>query len=342
MRCGLKSQITNRKLQMAGQRGYMLITLMLAFTLIAVAMLAVLPNVKQQLQRDREDELRHRGTMYMRAIQHYYKRMGSYPNRIEDLENSNHVRFLRRRYKDPLSWDPQTRKERDFRVLHLQDVMLNNGPVLGQTPGLGGQSGPGGLQRPGGAQSAFGQMQTAGGLPPPQSGLQNQNNNTASSDSPDSSAGNASGSANPDSSGSGNPNSPNPSAASSGPNPGSPGPNGQTFGGGAIMGVASSNKKDKTIREFNKKTHYYDWYFIYDRSMDTGGLLVGPWQPLSISGGGLGQPIGGSGIGQGMGTQGQPQGFSQPGFGQSQNPASPSPQNPPFQQNPNQSPPDSQ
>ena len=106
----VKSQITNRKVQMRGQRGYMLITLMLLFTLIAIAALAVLPAVHQQWQRDREDELRHRGTMYMRAIQHYYRKLGRYPNSIDDLENSNHIRYLRKRYKDPITgqddWKP--------------------------------------------------------------------------------------------------------------------------------------------------------------------------------------------------------------------------------------------
>ena len=57
----------------------MLITLMLAIALITIALLAVLPDLKQQIKRDREDELRHRGTSYMRAIQHFYKKFGRYP-----------------------------------------------------------------------------------------------------------------------------------------------------------------------------------------------------------------------------------------------------------------------
>jgi type II secretory pathway pseudopilin PulG len=56
------------------ERGYMLITLMLAFALIAIGLLAVLPEIGQQIRRDREEELRHRGTSYMRAIQHFYKK----------------------------------------------------------------------------------------------------------------------------------------------------------------------------------------------------------------------------------------------------------------------------
>ena len=159
-------EITNYKLQNpnTAQRGYMLITLMLALALITIAMLAVLPEMKQQINRDREEEMRHRGTAYMRAIQHFYKKFGRYPTRVEELENTNNLRFLRKRYKDPMNPDPVTGKERDFKFLHQTDISLNNGPVLGQTPGqnvLGGQgglSGQGGL----GTQGGLGGLQ--GGL----------------------------------------------------------------------------------------------------------------------------------------------------------------------------------
>ncbi len=134
----------------------MLITLMLFLALLAVAALAVLPEMTQQIKRDREEEMCHRGTQYMRAIQRFYKKVGRYPTSIEDLEKTNNVRYLRRRYKDPLSVDPETHKERDFKLLHMQDVSLNNGPVmpgatmLGQNGLTGGQNG---------LQGALGQMQ---------------------------------------------------------------------------------------------------------------------------------------------------------------------------------------
>src|ERR1700687_417104 len=117
------------------QRGYMLITLMLALALIAIGLLTVLPEISQQIRRDREEEMRHRGTAYMRAIQHFYKKFGRYPSRIEELENTNNLRFIRKRYKDPINRDPATGHERDFKLLHQTDISLNNGPVLGPTPG---------------------------------------------------------------------------------------------------------------------------------------------------------------------------------------------------------------
>lgn len=336
------------------QRGYMLISLMLIFALMAVALLAVLPSVKQQVQRDREDELRHRGTMYMRAIQHFYKKVGRYPTSVEELEQSNHIRYLRKRYKDPMSWDSQTHKERDFKFLHMQDVMLNNGPVLGGAPRLGGLPGAGGLpnggpQGPGGLQGGLGQMQQLGGVQAlggmqQQSPVQSQANNPGNTDTSGSSnPGDAQGPSGSDSSGSSNPNNPT-GTPTPGSGTGGPGPKGQVFGGGAIVGVASTNKKDKAIHEFNKKSHYTDWYFIYDPSMDRGGLLIGPWQPISIAGGGLGQPIPGApGTGQQPGVAQSQGGFGQSGLGQpgrlGQSPNQ-NPQDQQVQQNPGDNPPD--
>src|SRR5271157_2848963 len=141
------------------QRGYMLITLMLALALIAIGLMAVLPDIKQQVQRDREEELRHRGTAYMRAIQHFFKKFGRYPTRVEELENTNNLKFLRKRYKDPMSTDPKTGKEKDFKLLHQQDISLNNGPLL---PGQSGIPGQGGLPGQGGVPGALGSM--PGGL----------------------------------------------------------------------------------------------------------------------------------------------------------------------------------
>ncbi len=160
----------------------MLITLMLLVALMSIALLAVLPRIRQQVQRDRELELQHRGTAYMRAIQHFYKKFGRYPSRVEELENTNNLKFLRKRYKDPVNRDPATGKERDFKFLHQQDISLNSGPVLpGQTQGqppFGGQGGQppqgafggntpggfggGGFSGPGGAGSQLGEISHRG------------------------------------------------------------------------------------------------------------------------------------------------------------------------------------
>lgn len=66
--------------------------------------------------------------------------------------------------------------------------------------------------------------------------------------------------------------------ASSQPQPG--GPTGQptsgaNFGGGVVIGVASTSAK-KTIREFDHKNRYNQWLFFYHPAFDTGREIYGP------------------------------------------------------------------
>jgi type II secretory pathway pseudopilin PulG len=326
------------------QRGYMLITLMLALALITIAMLTVLPEIGQQIRRDREEEMRHRGTAYMRAIQHFYKKFGRYPTRVEELENTNNLRFLRKRYKDPINRDPATGQEKDFKLLHQTDIALNNGPVLGLTPGqnlLPGQGGPQGPGPLGGLQGGLGGPQGALGAFGAQPGGLQQTASAGTQNPVGGDPGNSSGNASSGNASSGNASSGNPSDTegnSNSPGSNSPGSsnsnspfNGPTFGGGPILGVASTSKA-KSIRVFYDKNHYNDWLFIYVPQGDRGGLLTGP---VSLNGptgnlGGLAPGAGGSLPGQ---APGQAQGVS---------PNASQPQSLPTQpaQNPGQAPPE--
>jgi type II secretory pathway pseudopilin PulG len=263
------------------QCGYMMITLMLALAMITIALLTVLPDMKQQILRDREEEMRHRGTAYMRAIQHYYRKYNSYPATIEQLENTNNLRFLRKRYTDPMNRDPATGKERDFKILHPADISLNNGPVLGATPAPGGPL----------VQT----VQPTGGSPAQPI---NPTSGNPSSDNPSDAAG--------------NPNSPG-SPSTSNPSSGS-GFNGPTLGGGPIVGVASLSK-GKTIHVFYGKNRYKDWLFIYAPQFEhgAGGLLKGPVNPNmpspNLNGGNLNPAANTPGFG---GSANPSQGFSNP------------------------------
>lgn len=184
MRRGLKLRNYEITKLPISQRGYMMITLMLALALMTIALLTVLPAIRQQILRDREEEMVHRGTAYMRAIQHFYKKFGRYPSRVEELENTNNLRFLRKRYTDPMNRDPVTGKERDFKFLHQQDISLNNGPVLGQTPGQSGSSGFGGAQGSGGVGGLGAQPQTgSSGAQTPASGDSGNSSSGGTSDS---------------------------------------------------------------------------------------------------------------------------------------------------------------
>ncbi|MGE5206802.1 MAG: hypothetical protein ACM3PW_14385 [Chlamydiota bacterium] len=229
-----------------------MLAIILMLALIVVAAAAAAPDIAMSIRREREAELIHRGTQYMRAIQHYYKQFGRYPMRIEDLENSNNMRYLRRRYKDPITG-------KDFRLLHFGEV--NMGAVRGMGGATGGIMGGAAAAA---LSGAFGQGSTAStgmfAQQPSGPGAQGMVGSPAGAQ-PGMTTGQ-------DQSG------------TSGMQGGiaSSQLSGTVFGGGPIIGVASTSHK-ASIREFNKKNHYNDWYFIYDPSMDRGGLVQGPAQP---------------------------------------------------------------
>jgi type II secretory pathway pseudopilin PulG len=224
------------------ERGYILLMMMLFVTLLAIFAAGIANNMAFEIKRDQETEMIHRGVQYSRAVRKYVKKVGRYPSRLEDLENTSNVRFLRKRYKDPLTG-------KDFKLLHQSDVQLGVAAGLaGATSAAQLASGLNG-QNLGGAQGLIAAQGIAAAAAQAQQQQQPLQNQDADTDAP-----NGHQSDNKDTLA------------------------GQQFGGGPIVGVASTSKK-KTIREFNKKNHYNQWQFIYDPTMDRGGLITTPAQP---------------------------------------------------------------
>src|SRR6266404_5154131 len=118
------------KLPSQNQRGYILLVLLLFVALLSIGMLSMVERIDSQIKRDREEELIHRGVQYSRAVRRYFKKFGRYPTRIEELESSNNLRFLRKRYKDPVTG-------KDFKPLHMTDVQISFNPAAasGLPPG---------------------------------------------------------------------------------------------------------------------------------------------------------------------------------------------------------------
>ena len=254
------------------EQGYILLSIMLLMTLMLIALSIEVPRIAQQIKRGKEEELIHRGEQYKIAIKRFLRKNGRYPASLEQLESSN-MRFLRKRYKDPM-----TGKD-DWRILHVGEVQLN--PVTGglTTPGQQGQmfgnSGSGGLfsnpASPGAdgktSGGATGVSAGAAGTGNQQSGLNQQ--------------------------------------------PGTqtfPVGGGNTqFGGAGVIGVASTSK-EKSIKELGGKDHYNEWPFAYDPRMDAqrgGQLPPGGQGGQGGLGGSFGSGQGGSG---GQGGQGGGQG----------------------------------
>src|SRR5436309_9653724 len=113
--------MTYRSPKRRSEQGYILLMLMLFITLLAIGAAAVAPSIAFQVKRDREEELIHRGVQYSRAIRRYVKKFGRYPARIEDLESTNNVHYLRKRYKDPITG-------KDFKFLRQNDVQISFNP----------------------------------------------------------------------------------------------------------------------------------------------------------------------------------------------------------------------
>ncbi|HUK26095.1 MAG TPA: hypothetical protein VLV49_16045 [Terriglobales bacterium] len=272
------------------QQGYILITLLLFVALLVIAGAAVAPSITFQIKRDREEELIHRGVQYTRAIRRYYKKFGRYPTRIEDLQNTNNLRFLRKKYKDPITGQ-------DFKLVHYGEFQMSGGA------GIAGATSVSALA--GGLQSGSQTLNLQGGA----AGL----TATASSSS-----------TTPETSG---PAAPSGVTSSLGGGSSGGSLTGQVFGGGPIIGVVSTSKA-QSIREFNGKDHYNDWFFVYDPTLDRGGLITTPWQP------GLQMAIPATQTGSGAAPAGgfgsNNSGFGNSGnsFMQPQQPAQPQPSQP--------------
>jgi len=219
-----------------------MLLLVLMVTLVLIGLSVTLPSITGQIRRDREDEMIHRGAQYARAIKRYYRKFGSYPVSIEQLQNTNRMRFLRQRYKDPITG-------KDFRLLHVGEVQLN-GAI--SSPSTGGtQSGASSSSSTAGQSGTSSSSSTAG-----QSGFLGSSPQSSSPGSPTGST-------------SQQPSSPFVSLTQMGAT-------GPAFGGGPILGVASTSEK-QGFHIFNNKSHYNEWAFIYDPSSDRGALIKGPY-----------------------------------------------------------------
>jgi type II secretory pathway pseudopilin PulG len=252
-----------------GEQGYVLLLLLLMVAMMVIAAGIIVPSITFEIKRDREQEMIHRGVQYSRAIRAYYKKFGRYPAKLEDLENTNQLRFLRKRYKDPITG-------KDFKLLHYGEAKLSlngiaGGTIAGATP-VSNLSSSGGL----GQSSSFGQTSSFGG----NSSFGNNSNSLLGQNSQ--SAGNPTTGTNPSQTGTSPTDATGSNASDSNNGTGDSGSgtsaSNTQFGGAPIVGVASTSK-DTTIREYDHKKKYNQWQFVYDPTFDQGFLITTPYQP---------------------------------------------------------------
>ena len=236
------------------QAGYLLASVLILFALILIALAAAAPKIATEIQRDRETELYHRGLQYARAIRLYYKQFGRYPSNISQLEKTNGTRFLRKRYRDPITRGDQ------WRIIHLGEARLHADDPFHLPPEFGsGLAGatvtqplpalPSNSTSPSATQgryqgsSAFAYQPASAtqpfGVSLTQSPAELPNAATVAASDPSSSGSQSKSDV-------------------------------QTLAGIGIVGVASLSPR-KSMREYKRQQHYDEWEFTYDASQEVLG-----------------------------------------------------------------------
>jgi len=242
------------------QEGYLLLSVMLLITLMLIALAIAVPRIAQQIKRQKEEELIHRGKEYANAIKKFYHKNGTYPTSLDQLESTNNQRFLRHRFKDPMT------EKGEWKLIHVGEAQINM-----PTP-----ASPGGIQTPG----QTGSLNTT--FPGTQLGAQPSPGQTGSA--PAAPGGFSPGGFNPGGGQTGG-------TQVGGTQPGGGGQLGtlntsnigtglgaNAQGGGPIIGVASTST-NKSIKEFNGVNEYDQWLFVYDPRLEQGpgggGVSIG-------------------------------------------------------------------
>jgi len=221
--------------------------MLLMTALLSIGLLAMVDNVAVQLKRDREEELIHRGTQYSRAVRLFVRKFHRYPANLEELESTNNLRFLRKRYKDPITG-------KDFKPLLMTEVAAFPPIASPTSAATSAPETPAHQDEPNGAQVI--KRESDGGVFPAGTNPDSAPASSTGTDGPTATA------------------KPDPEDDET---PGAP-----PLHGVPIVGVVSLSKM-KSVREFDKKDHYDQWLFIFNpyTNPTSGalGLISTPDQP---------------------------------------------------------------
>jgi type II secretory pathway pseudopilin PulG len=133
------------------QKGFSLAVVVVATTILLVGLSEAVINWQKAMQREREEELIFRGKQFMRAIELWQRKFpGTYPTTLDALLNTNNMRFLRKKWKDPIT------NSEEWRLIKLnpdgtisgltvipssstglQDVNVPGAPTSGRGPSTG-------------------------------------------------------------------------------------------------------------------------------------------------------------------------------------------------------------
>jgi type II secretory pathway pseudopilin PulG len=275
--------------QLTGEQGFMLLGLIVAIAIILLVLSIAAPKVARDLRRERDLETVHRGNDYVHAIRRYYIQFKHYPGSMEQLEKTNNIRFLRQRYKDPITgkddWRTIPVGQNKTTVKGFFGEPLAGLPTTGlgavagmASPGIGQTpaSGPGGgaTSGIGGASPGFGSNTGIGGSSPT-SGAAGSTNTAGTAGATGTTGATGTGAAGDTSTG----------TSSVGSQPAT-GFSGTTM---PFMGVGLNAPGDSIV-ELNEQTTYATWEFLYDPRIELLKAKGGLNSAGSIGAGALGQP----------------------------------------------------
>jgi hypothetical protein len=294
----------------------MLVAAMFLLFVFALSLSIAAPLITRSIQRDREVETMERGKQYQRAIQLYFRKFNSYPPSIDALVKTNNIRFLRKKYINPMTgksdWKPIMfgQNKAPLAMGFFGEPMAAGATALAGTgpagnnaapnPGGGGvMTGTSGL----GGSSFFGGTGFGSATTPttPTTGTTGTTGTSTTGTGQTGATGTTT-------SGTGTSSTPGSSTGSL-----STPTSGQSFGGAGVVGVSPPLEK-QSILYYKKKQKYSEWEFTYspisDQIKQMGGNAGTVGQPAS----GLTRPSGSapsSGMPSGMPSS-NPTGTPQP------------------------------
>lgn len=151
------------------ESGFVLLAVICLTVLLLISLAIAAPQVAKSIQRQKEIETIHRGEQYRRAIKLYYQKFGTFPTSVKQLVETDNIRFLRKKYTDPLTgkddWKPVYYGHAHVRPLGFFGKPLSAVGGMGAAAGIGGgitpgmyavQSGSGNGSGDGSGDSGFG------------------------------------------------------------------------------------------------------------------------------------------------------------------------------------------
>lgn len=250
------------------QDGYALLLVVFLTALLVVGTMSVGLRVLTDGKREREKEMIWRGQQYTRGVKLYYRKLGRFPNSLDDLTKPKigNIRFMRQAYKDPMN-----KEDGSWRLIYVGPA----GNLIGSlNPSLNSVQMTGALGQPNPAAAG-----------PTSIGGQASTNGFGPQSSTIGAPGTNPGATTPGATGS-TPGAPTPGTGVPGTDPTATGTDPQavptgdtpTIMGGNIIGVGSKINQPSVI-VFEKAHNYRLFEFIWDPSKDVG---IGGGAPAQI------------------------------------------------------------